>query len=219
LSKKCSIISSLGWICLLLAGSGLNKQRNRRFIVKTKIVKDLMVSLSDYATVSEDATLYDAIIALEEAQNKFDKSRYRHRAILIYDKNRHITGKVSQNDILRALEPKYDEIGNRRGIAHYGFSKKLLKTLREQFSLFDKPMEEICKKTAVLKVKNIMYTPTEGEYVNANDSLDIAIHRLVMGHHQALLVTKDGDIKNIVGILRKTDVFMEVCEAIKACNL
>jgi len=187
--------------------------------VKTKIVKDLMVPLSDYATVSEEATLYDAIIALEEAQNRFDQSRYRHRAILIYDKNRHITGKISQNDILRALEPKYDEIGNRRGIAHYGFSKKLLKTLREQFSLFDKPMEEICKKTAMLKAKNIMYTPTEGEYVNENDSLDVAIHRLVMGHHQALLVTKGDDIKNIVGILRKTDVFMEVCEAIKACNL
>ena len=187
--------------------------------MKTNIVKNLMVPLSDYATVSEDATLYDAIIALEEAQNKFDQSRYRHRAILIYDKDRHITGKVSQNDILRALEPKYDEIGNRRGIAHYGFSKKLLKTLREQFSLFGKPMEEICRNAAMLKVKNIMYTPTEGEYVNVNDSLDIAIHRLVMGHHQALLVTKDSDIKNIVGILRKPDVFIEVCEAIKACNL
>jgi len=187
--------------------------------VKTKIVKDMMVPISEYATVSGDATLYDAIIALEEAQKNFDQTRYRHRAILIYDENRHITGKVSQLDIIRALEPKYDEIGNRRGISHYGFSKKLLKTLREQFSLFDKPMEEICQKTAMLKAKNIMYTPTEGEYVNENDSLDVAIHRLVMGRHQSLLVTKDDDIKNISGILRKTDIFIEVCEAIKACNM
>jgi len=152
--------------------------------VQTKIVKDMMVPLSEYATVSEDSTLYDAIIALEEAQKNFDQTRYRHRAILIYDENKHIIGKVSQLDIIRALEPKYDEIGNRRGISHYGFSKKLLKTLREQFSLFDKPMdkpmEEICQKTAMLKAKNIMYTPTEGEYVNENDSLDVAIHRLVM---------------------------------------
>ena len=64
-----------------------------------------------------------------------------------------------------------------------------------------------------------MYTPTEGEYVNENDSLDVAIHRLVMGRHQSLLVTKDDDIKNISGILRKTDIFIEVCEAIKACNM
>jgi CBS domain-containing protein len=187
--------------------------------VKTKIVKDMMVPLSDYATVSEDSTLYDAIIALEEAQKKFDQSRYRHRAVLIFDKNRHITGKVSQFDVLRALEPKYDEMGPKRGISHYGFSKKFLVSLREQFSLFDKPMDEICRKGALLKVKNIMHTPMEGEYVNENDSMDMAIHRLVMGRHLSLLVTKDDNIKNITGILRKTDVFMEICEAIKSCNL
>jgi len=187
--------------------------------MKTKIVKDMMVPLSEYATVSEDATLYDAIISLEEAQEKFDQTKYRHRAILIYDKNRHITGKVSQLDILRALEPKYDEIGGGRGVSHYGFSKKFLRSLREQFRLFDKPMEDICKEAALSKVKNIMYTPTEGEYVKEHDTLDVGIHRLVMGHHQCLLVTKEGDIKNIIGILRKTDVFMEICETIKSCNL
>ncbi|MEA3434863.1 MAG: CBS domain-containing protein [Thermodesulfobacteriota bacterium] len=187
--------------------------------MKTNIVKDLMVPLSDYATVSEDSTLYDAIIALEEAQNKFDQSRYRHRAILIYDKNRHITGKVSQLDILRALEPKYDEMGEGRGVSHYGFSKKFIRSLREQFRLFDKPMEEICQKAASLKTKKIMYTPAEGEYVNEDDSMDVGIHRLVMGHHQCLLVTKNDDTKNIIGILRKTDVFMEISKVIKSLNL
>lgn len=187
--------------------------------MKTKIVKDLMVPLSEYATVSEDATLYDAIISLEEAQKNFDQTKYRHRAVLIYDSNRHITGKISQLDILRALEPKYDEMREKRGIAHYGFSKKFLKSLREQFRLFDKPMDEICQKAALKKVKNIMYIPTEGEYVNEHDSLDVAIHRLIMGHHQSLLVTKDDNIKNIIGVLRKTDVFMEICEVMKSCNL
>jgi CBS domain-containing protein len=206
------------WIYLLITGSGLNKQQNRRFTVKTKIVKEMMVPLSDYATVSEDANLYDVIIALEEAQKKFDQTRYRHRAVLVYDKNRHIIGKVSQLDVLRGLEPKYDEIGHKRNISHYGFSRKFLASLREQFRLFDKPMDEICQKGASLKVKTLMHTPTEGEYVNENDSLDVAIHRLVMGHHLSLLVTKDDNIKNITGILRKTDVFMEVCEAIKSCS-
>jgi len=187
--------------------------------MKTKIVKDVMIPLSEYATVSEDATLYDAIIALEEAQKNFDQTKYRHRAILIYDKNKHITGKVSQLDILRALEPKYNEMKEVRGPSHYGFSKKFLRSIREQFRLFDKPMEEICKEAALVKVKNIMYTPTEGEYVQEHYSLDVAIHRLVMGNRQSLLVTKDGNIKNIVGLLRKTDVFMEICEIIKSINL
>ena len=67
------------------------------------MVKDLMVPLSEYAAVSEEATLYDAVLALEEAQAAFDQSRYRHRAVLVYDKDKKVVGKVSQLDILRAL--------------------------------------------------------------------------------------------------------------------
>ena len=35
-------------------------------------VKDLMVPLSEYATVSEDATLYEAVAELEKAQEEFN---------------------------------------------------------------------------------------------------------------------------------------------------
>jgi hypothetical protein len=36
--------------------------------MKSYSVKDLMVPLSEYATVSEDATLYEAVLSLEEAR-------------------------------------------------------------------------------------------------------------------------------------------------------
>ena len=42
--------------------------------MKQTKVRDLMVPLSDYATVSEQATLYEAVMALEQAQIKFDKN-------------------------------------------------------------------------------------------------------------------------------------------------
>ena len=51
----------------------------------TTLVKDIMVPLSEYATVSEDATLYEAVAALKKSQADFDKAKYRHRAILICD--------------------------------------------------------------------------------------------------------------------------------------
>ncbi len=35
--------------------------------MKDKTVKELMVSLSDYATVYEDETLFEALLALENA--------------------------------------------------------------------------------------------------------------------------------------------------------
>ena len=79
--------------------------------MKTMIVKNLIVPLSEYAIVSEEATLYEAVLALEKAQAKFDQNRYRHRAILVYDEKKHIAGKISQLDILRALEPKYKQMG------------------------------------------------------------------------------------------------------------
>ena len=49
--------------------------------MKTVTVKELMVPLAQYATVSEDATLLEAVIALKKAQEGFDQTRYRHRAI------------------------------------------------------------------------------------------------------------------------------------------
>ena len=87
--------------------------------MKSYLVKDLMVPLSEYATVTEDATLYEAVLALEEAQEKFEDkhTRYRHRAILMLDKEGDVVGKLSQLDVLRSLEPKYQEMIEGRGLA------------------------------------------------------------------------------------------------------
>ena len=77
-------------------------------------VVDLMVPLSEYATVSEDATLYEAVLELEKAQEEFDHTRYRHRAILVLDSDGKVIGKLSQLDALKALEPKYGDMLDRR---------------------------------------------------------------------------------------------------------
>ncbi len=179
-------------------------------------VKDLMVPLDEYATVLEDATLSEAVLALEKTQSEFDQNRYRHRAVLILNQNGHVIGKVSQLDILRALEPKYDEMGNNIPLTRFGYSRKFMSSLLEKFSLWDMPMGEICNKSMDLSVKSFMYVPSEGEYVEEDATLTEAIHRLVMGHHQSLLVTKDN---KIVGILRLTDVFKEVTQIVKECSL
>jgi CBS domain containing-hemolysin-like protein len=178
----------------------------------SKTVKELMVPLSEYAMVSEDATLHEAVTALQKAQKEFDKTRDRHRAILVFNKDNKIVGKVSQLDILQALEPKYGELGDstplsRFGLSRYGFSPKFIKNLMTQFGLWDKSLEEACRIAGNLKVKTIMYSPTQGEFVEEKASLGLAIHQLLMGHHQSLLVTRG---KDIVGILRLTDVFREI---------
>jgi len=185
--------------------------------MKTRMVKDLMVPLQEYATVREDASLQAAVLALEEAQKKFHHDRYKHRAILVLDKSGSVVGKLSQLDVLKGLEAGYKKMGDFKGISHTGFSTEFIKSMVDKYDLWKKPLEDICRRSPHIKVKDIMYTPTEGEYVPMDATLDQALHQLVVGHHQSLLVTKDG--KEIVGILRLTDVFQEISEMIKACNL
>ncbi len=60
-----------------------------------------------------------------------------------------------------------------------------------------------------------MYSPAEGEYVKEDTLLNEAIHQLIMGRHQSLLVTRGEDI---VGILRLTDVFREISDKISSCS-
>lgn len=181
-------------------------------------VKDLMVPLEEYVTVSQEATLYEAVLALEKAQEELDRRRYHylHRAILVYDKDKRIIGKISQLDILSALEPKYSEMGGSRSLSRAGFSPHFLKTMLEQYSLLDEPFVEICRKAARVRVMDFMYTPSVGEYVEENASLREAIHSFIMGHHQSLLVTRGEDI---VGILRLTDVFKEIFQTMKTCGI
>jgi CBS domain-containing protein len=180
-----------------------------------KTVKDIMVPLAEYATVSTEATLFEAVVALEEAQRNFSKDRYKHRAILVYDESRKIVGKLSQIDVIRSLESGYAKLGDSKAISHSGFSRDMIKSIMEKFNLWQTPLEDICRKAFRIKVKEIMYTPGEGEYVDQNASLNESIHQIIMGRHQSLLVTSGGEI---VGILRLTDVFTAVTDAMKSCK-
>ena len=184
--------------------------------MKTKLVKDLMVPLSEYATVPQEATLSDAVMTLKESQAKFDQTKYPHRAVLVFDENNDIVGKLSMLSVLRGLEPKYDEMLSDKGHMHVGFTRKYQKIMIEQLQLWESPLTRICEKAAQLKVKTFMDTLQEGEYIESDATMDEAIHQLVIGWNQSLLVTED---KKVVGILRLTDVFDVVSEAVTACDI
>ncbi len=180
------------------------------------IVRELMVALADYATVAEDATLYEAVLALEAAQKGLDESRDKHRAVLVLDKKGRVVGKLDQWTVLYGIEPRYQQMGDLRETSRYGFSPEFIRSMISSYGLWRKPMDGLCRKAAEMKVKEIMSRPTHGEYVEEKASLDTAIHLLVMGRHQSLLVTRG---EAIVGILRLSDVFRKVCDSIKACRI
>jgi hypothetical protein len=136
--------------------------------------------------------------------------------VLVYDKNQKIVGKVSIRCILQSLEPKYCQIqnsdGHDIGLSRFGFSDDFLNSMVKNFCLWDESLEELVKHASTLKVKNIMYTPTNGEYVDEEASVAEAVHQFILGCHQSLLVTKD---KKVTGVLRLVDMFELVSDALE----
>mgnify|MGYP000436382168 CR=1 FL=1 len=184
--------------------------------MKTKRVRDLMVPLSAYATVPEDATLTEAVAALKQSHEDFDKAKYRHRAVLVLGKDRNLSGKVTLHAILKALEPKFEDMFSDTGSMHVGFTRKYQKAIFDSVKLWQDPMDEICRKAAQVQVKNFMVPPREGEMIEPEALLGEAVHQLVLGQYQSLLVVQD---KQVVGVLRLTDVAEAVIDEILACNL
>lgn len=208
LKKPCDIEEVISKI----NGAFKKKQAHEDRIAAWKVFKkssslgELMVPLKEYATVSEDANILEAINALDAAQKAFDQNRYRHRAVLVMNKQKRIVGKLSQHDIIQALEPEYKESKERASSAHdhFGFSRKFIESVSLQYEIWDKPLQNLYKKALEQKVKSFMYKPSEGEYINVSASIDETIHQLIIGKHHSLLVT---DNSKIVGVVRLTDVF------------
>ena len=168
------------------------------------LVKDLMVPLSEYATVSVGSTLSEALRALAKAQEEYNHTQYKHRAVLVLDEHKQVVGKLSQLDFLRSLEPVDETIERIKDIRKFGFSSKSVALQQERYRRESLPSMDVFSQAASMKVEDFMQTPSEGEYVNEDTSLYTAVHQLITGRHLSLLVTRN---QKIVGVLRMSDVF------------
>jgi len=175
-----------------------------------------MTPISEYETISIEANLYEAALALDKVRKDYEQGIYPHKILLISDEKGEIVGKISQLDVLRALEPKGKQIGDSKTLSRFGVSAKYLRPMLNQCEFWDKPLIDICRGAGRLKVQILVCAPAEGEYVPEDASLSEAIHQLALEHHQSLLVTRG---KKIVGILRQTDMFKEVVQTLSACEL
>ena len=180
-------------------------------------VRQIMVPLSEYATVPDNANLVEAIQAMENKNTRHGDGLYRHRSVLVLNAKKRVVGKLSQVDIMRALEPNYNKIGTDISLNRFGFSNTFIKAIREQFNLWQRPLKELFRALAEIRVTEVMYTPADHQRVSEKSTLQEAMHQFVMGRHQSLLVTAARG-KRIVGILRSTDTFNCLCNEMDLCN-
>lgn len=184
--------------------------------MKTKTVKDIMRPVSEYETISTEANLYEAAVALYEVHRRHGTDPQLHRVLLITNENGEIVGKISQLDVLRFLEPKGKPIARSRLISRFGVGEKYLNPMLDQRKFWEKPLFDLCRDAGRLKVKRLIHEPMEGEFVEEDASLTEAVHQIALEHHQSLLVTRG---KKIVGVLRQKDIFEVVYETLGVCGL
>jgi len=182
--------------------------------MRTITVRELMVPLEEYATVPQEATLLEAILALEKAQMTLDPSQHKHRAILVLDRSGKVVSKITMKNIMIALEPNYGKVEGMDVLERSGYSPDLIKDMLEDSALWAEPLQFVSERATKLKVSDFIQAPSEGEYIDENATLGEATHQLIVYPYHSLLVTS-GD--EVLGILRLSDVFTKICDEIKTC--
>ena len=179
--------------------------------------KDLMVPLSEYATVQKGATLLEAVLTLEKIQAEYDHTKYRHLAVMVLDKDRQVVGRVGHVDVLNAVASCVDkgDLPSYNALEQFGFSSRIIRTVVDERLWQHISIKDLCRKASRIKVEQIMQAPTQGEYVEADTPIEQAIEQMVEGSHFALLVARE---KRIVGILRMSDIFAAVFHSMKECQ-
>jgi CBS domain-containing protein len=172
-----------------------------------------MVPLEAYATVSREATLREAILALERAQMTLDPSRHKHRAILVLDEGGKVVSKITMKNILVALEPNYGKVEGMGVLERSGFSPDLIKDMLKTNALWSEPLQFFGERAAKLKVCDFIQAPSADEYIDENTTLGEATHQMLVQPVLSLLVTSNDEV---VGILRLSDVFTKICDIIRA---
>jgi CBS domain-containing protein len=174
-----------------------------------KTVKEVMLPLSEYAVVGEDATILDALIALKSAQDKVPAGRQPHRAVLVRDSRGAIVGKLHHFAFLRALMPERKPMIERRVLDRAGVDDALLASSMQTLDLLTSDLVDLCERARNVAVRDVCTPATQG--ISEDASVADAINAFLAHQTLSLLVQHAGAT---VGILRLSDLFDELAQQI-----
>ncbi len=168
-------------------------------------VEDLMIPLAEYAVVDEDATILDALHALEAAQEHLPPGRQPHRAILVRNGRGRIVGKLHYFAFLRALLPDRKAATAQAVLDRAGVGDDLRDTSWRTLDLLTADFVDVCERARNVAVKDVCMSATAS--IEAKAPLSAAIMAFLMHQTLSLLVTHD---RETVGLLRLSDFFDEL---------
>ncbi len=177
--------------------------------MKPKLVKDLMLPLSDYAVTSIDVTVRDALVDLEKAQSKMQPGLQPLRAVLVADKSGKIVGKIGHLAILKTIGLSRGKVSDMEKLSRAGVDDDLIDSMISHQRFWQNDFQMLCHQARNKRVRDIM-VPVD-DSVDENAPVTEAIHRIIEKNTLSLLV-KSGN--EVVGILRLSDLFTEVANCI-----
>jgi CBS domain-containing protein len=161
-----------------------------------KKVRELMIPLQDYPHIPHWFTLRQAVAMVRESALKY-VGRLQPRAVLVFNEKYQIVGMLTLRDILRGLEP--------------GFLKEsdIIKSDPALAIVMGDLFGPGMKKQAERPVSEVM-SPIKVS-IQADDSLVKALFVMVR-ESVGLMPVIDGN--RVAGLVRLTDLFLEVSQAI-----
>jgi len=177
-------------------------------------VEDLMVPVEKFSVISQEATLGEAVLALDQAEQDFVSGRRPQRILLVLDQDNSVVGKLTPKDVIRGLEPSYERLmvvhaASLADSYKYIMNSQSLLELQDQTTT---SWDDLCVKAKDIKIKDFLIKPPRTQVVQIGDSLNKALHRFILGKHHSLFVT---DSQQLVGVLRFTDVYRVILSRIK----
>jgi predicted transcriptional regulator len=178
-------------------------------------VSDLMIPVDRFVTISHRAKFYDALTAMEDAQEKYLAGQAEQRILLVRDDDGRIIGKLSPIDLLRGLETNYNNVDIEKTLSRFG-QYSILKSIRADYNLWENPFKNLCSKAVGVQIMDFLKAPPDGQIVHQNDSIIKCFHLFIMNRHDSLFVV---DEHLIVGLLRFSDVYRKIAATMKDCHI
>lgn len=175
----------------------------------SKRVRDIMISLSDYAVVDEGATLLEALESLRESLKRLPPEKQPHRAVLVRNHRGEVIGKVHHFAFLRALVPDRRTSSNLAVLDRAGVGEDLRESSMRTLDLLTGDLVNICERARSVRVGDFYTSATVS--IQESAPLSEAIQLFLSHQTLSLLVRRGGET---VGILRLSDLFDELSQQI-----
>lgn len=166
---------------------------------RERLAEEIMIPLTNYATITEDETVRSAIVKLKELGTQLVSTDRLmdtgHRSILVFDKTGDLTGILSPMDLIAAARPAYLSVPKPSMADSLQYSTMFWQ------GLFTSRIQEIADK----KVADIMSDCPP--VIDATANLMEIAETMFSQRARRLAVARGG---KVVGVVREQEMFFEI---------